>query len=129
MESGEERHQVSPPGSSIIIATSDCPPGHLTIDFTDQGVGIEPELLERVFDAFQQGSAAQQRNKGGLGLGLFIAKGLAEAQDGRLTVHSEGSGLGSTFRLILPKPPADGTCLPIESSSLFSAAALRPAGA
>lgn len=117
--------KFSSPGSSIIIATSDCPPGHVTIDFTDEGVGIEPELLGRVFDAFQQGSLAQQRNKGGLGLGLFIAKGLAEAQDGQLTVHSEGSGLGSTFRLVLPQASTDGR-LPVESSSLFSAAALRP---
>ena len=121
--------KFSPPGSCITIATSEGPGHHLTIDFTDQGVGIEPDLLGRVFEAFQQGSVAQQRAKGGLGLGLFIAKGLAEAQAGQLTVDSPGSGLGSTFRLILPKPPADGTCLPIESSSLFSAAALRPAGA
>jgi len=55
--------------------------------------------LPLVFDPFQQGDRSMQQRYGGLGLGLFIAKGLAEAQGGTLTASSEGSGKGAAFRL------------------------------
>jgi two-component system CheB/CheR fusion protein len=93
--------KFSPPGSSISIATVNDAPGRLTIEFTDHGIGIEPALLPLVFDSFQQGDLSGQQIKSGLGLGLFIAKGLAEAQGGTLTAFSEGRGHGATFRLTL----------------------------
>jgi two-component system, chemotaxis family, CheB/CheR fusion protein len=93
--------KFSPPGSSISIATVNDAPGRLTIEFADHGIGIEPALLPLVFDSFQQGDISGQQGKGGLGLGLFIAKGLAEAQGGTLTAFSEGRGRGATFRLTL----------------------------
>lgn len=71
------------------------------LTITDSGVGMSAELLERVFDVFQQGGPAQRR-KGGLGLGLAIAKQLAEAHGGSLTAGSEGEGKGSVFTLRLP---------------------------
>jgi signal transduction histidine kinase len=77
------------------------PPNWLTIELADHGIGIEPALLPLVFDSFQQGDRAMQQRFGGLGLGLFIAKGLAEAQGGSLTALSEGRGKGATFRLTL----------------------------
>jgi signal transduction histidine kinase len=86
----------------------------LAIEFADHGVGIEADLLPLVFDSFQQGDLSQHQIHGGLGLGLFIARGLAEAQGGTLTALSEGLGKGATFCLNLPKaeasrppPPAD----------------------
>ncbi len=99
--------KFSEAGSSIAIATADGPPGYLTIEISDDGIGIEPTLLALVFDSFQQGSLAEQRAKGGLGLGLFIAKGLTEAQGGTLTALSEGRDKGSKFLITLPLAPAD----------------------
>jgi two-component system CheB/CheR fusion protein len=93
--------KFSPQGSTLSISTSNSPSGQVAIDFVDQGIGIEPELLPHVFDAFRQAESSKQQHPGGLGLGLFIAKGLAEAQQGALSVASEGLGRGATFRLTL----------------------------
>jgi len=71
------------------------------LSVADTGVGISPDMLSRVFDVFQQ-AGTQQRRKGGLGLGLAIAKQLAEAHGGSLTALSEGEGKGSIFTLRLP---------------------------
>ncbi len=104
--------KFSASGSSISIVTVDSPPGNVTIEFVDHGIGIDAALLPRVFDAFQQGSLSEQRVRGGLGLGLFIAKGLTEAQGGTLTARSEGRGKGSSFLITLPNAPPDHAVLP-----------------
>lgn len=96
--------KFSPRGSIVFLRTVDGPPGCLIIEVADQGIGIETALLPLVFDCYQQGDHAAH---GGFGLGLFIAKGMAEAQGGTLTAHSEGPGHGSIFRLkLLKAPPA-----------------------
>ncbi len=97
--------KFSTPGSTISVRTMDGLPGHLIIEVADQGIGIEPALLPLVFDCFQQGSLSDQ--PGGLGLGLYIAKSMAEAQGGTLTAHSAGRGTGATFRLTLLKAASD----------------------
>jgi two-component system CheB/CheR fusion protein len=97
--------KFSTPGSHISIATSNAATGWLTVEFADQGIGIEKHLLPLVFDSFQQGDLSGVQRNDGLGLGLYIAKGLAEAQGGTLTVHSEGRGKGAMFRLTLPTAP------------------------
>jgi two-component system, chemotaxis family, CheB/CheR fusion protein len=100
--------KFSAPGSTISIASSNETPGSLTLEFVDHGIGIEPAVLPLVFDPFQQAERLMgQKHYGGLGLGLFIAKGLTEAQDGTLVVSSEGLGHGATFRLTL-KLATDG---------------------
>jgi hypothetical protein len=68
----------------------------------DSGVGIEAELLDRLFDPFSQADQDLARSKGGLGLGLALTKGLAELHGGGVTVHSEGAGRGATFTLDIP---------------------------
>lgn len=93
--------KFSPSGSSISIASVNDAAGDFTLEFADHGIGIAPELLPLVFDPLQQGDDTMQRRYGGLGLGLFIARGLTEAQHGTLTVTSEGRGRGATFRLSL----------------------------
>jgi signal transduction histidine kinase len=82
-------------GGAVTIATASEPDGHIAIDFIDLGIGIEPQLLPLIFEPFKQGD----HHHGGLGLGLFIAKGIAEAQRGTLTVASGGLNRGTTFRL------------------------------
>jgi PAS domain S-box-containing protein len=93
--------KFSPPGSSISITSTNDTDGSLTLAIADRGVGIDSELLPMVFDPFQQGNGSAQQLYGGLGLGLFIAKGMAEAQGGTLVALSEGRGKGATFRLTL----------------------------
>jgi PAS domain S-box-containing protein len=119
--------KFSPPGSIISITSANEKPGSVTLEFVDHGIGIEPAFLPLVFDPFQQGGrSVKQRQSGGLGLGLFIAKGLTEAQEGTLEVSSEGPGLGATFRLTLNLAPAAGVAQ--ASPPLFELENLGPEG-
>ncbi|WP_121256001.1 hybrid sensor histidine kinase/response regulator [Nocardioides ferulae] len=68
----------------------------LSVEVTDTGVGIPPEVQGRLFDAFTQADASTTRRHGGTGLGLAISQQLAHALGGEVTVHSE-PGHGSTF--------------------------------
>jgi len=68
----------------------------------DDGVGVDPEDLERIFELFAQVTPPIDRSKGGLGLGLTIARGLAELHGGTLTAESRGHGHGARFTLRLP---------------------------
>ena len=81
-------------------------PVRLVVEFADDGIGIAPGILPRIFDAFEQGENELRGRSQGLGLGLAICRSLAEAMDGRLTASSPGVGLGSTFRLELDTVPA-----------------------
>jgi PAS domain S-box-containing protein len=74
----------------------------LMLRVRDDGVGIEPELLPRVFELFVQGQQALDRARGGLGLGLAIVRSLIELHGGQVSAHSEGTGKGSEFRIYLP---------------------------
>ncbi len=76
---------------------------HITV--SDDGDGIAPALLPFVFERFVQGEQALQRAKGGLGLGLAIARNIVELHGGRITAHSAGPGHGSEFVVTLPRAP------------------------
>jgi signal transduction histidine kinase len=73
----------------------------LVLEFQDTGQGIEPEMLPRIFEPFEQGRAGLARRSAGLGLGLSICRSLSEAHGGSLEASSPGQGLGSTFRVEL----------------------------
>lgn len=75
------------------------------IEVQDNGRGIPPELLPRVFDIFVQESGHEGGKEGGLGLGLTIVKRLIDLHGGRITASSPGPGLGSTFALELKIDP------------------------
>jgi signal transduction histidine kinase len=68
----------------------------------DHGIGIPPDKLQKIFEEFYQIEPPNTRRLGGLGIGLTIAKGLIEAQGGKLWAESEGAGSGSTFKVLLP---------------------------
>ena len=72
------------------------------VEVSDTGQGIEPTFLPHVFDAFRQADGTTTREHGGLGLGLAIARQLAELHGGTITASSPGVGRGSTFLLTLP---------------------------
>ena len=75
---------------------------HVELSVADTGVGISPEFLPHVFERFRQADASIARERGGLGLGLSIARQLAEMHGGTIDAASGGIGLGSTFTLKLP---------------------------
>jgi len=88
-------------GGRIELAAS-AGEGEATITVRDNGAGIEPQLLPKVFDLFVQGDRALDRGQGGLGIGLTLVKRLVELHQGRVDVASEGPGKGSTFSVTLP---------------------------
>jgi PAS domain S-box-containing protein len=87
-------------GKPILVEAFLQAPDRIEVAVTDQGEGIEPDDVARIFDEFVQLSNSQQL--GGTGLGLPISKRLAALLGGELRVHSE-RGKGSTFRLTLPE--------------------------
>ena len=68
----------------------------------DNGVGIEPEVLPRLFAPFTQADCSLDRSRGGLGLGLALVKGVAEMHGGEVSAHSPGPGQGAEFVIRLP---------------------------
>ncbi len=80
----------------------------IIVRISDDGEGIDPMLLVRVFDLFEQGDRTIDRAGGGLGLGLTIVKSLVELHGGRVRAHSEGLGTGSEFEVRLPASRGDG---------------------
>jgi signal transduction histidine kinase len=87
-----------------IAIAIDTTQGGATVAVTDEGPGIAPEDLPRLFDRFFQAQRARERRKEGLGLGLYIAKGLVEASGGHILARSR-LGLGTTFEVWLPEAP------------------------
>jgi PAS domain S-box-containing protein len=86
--------------------------GAIVVEVSDNGAGIEPELLARMFEPFVQGAQNSDRAAGGLGLGLALARTLVELHDGRVGASSAGTGKGSTFTVHLPAAAAPGERLP-----------------
>ena len=77
--------------------------GQVVIRVTDNGVGIAPEQMSRIFEMFRQVDTSLERTQGGLGIGLTLVKNLVEMHGGSVTVHSEGLGHGSEFVLYFPE--------------------------
>jgi two-component system sensor kinase FixL len=86
---------VSPASRRVVLHSSRLPGGEVEASVTDNGHGIAPEKLDRIFDSFF--STKDQ----GMGLGLALARSIAESHGGRLTAENHAAG-GATFRLILP---------------------------
>jgi signal transduction histidine kinase len=76
---------------------------HLRIAVTDNGIGMEPELVGRAFDLFSQGERPSDRSQGGLGIGLALVRRLLELHDGTINASSPGPGRGSRFTICLPR--------------------------
>jgi PAS domain S-box-containing protein len=90
--------KFTPEQGRITIRTRNDRPGHVRIEVIDTGIGIDPAVLPRIFNAFDQGTV-DMRRYGGLGLGLSISRSLVEMHGGTLSAMSDGPGLGSTFAL------------------------------
>lgn len=82
---------------SLVRAGND---GIVTVQ--DNGIGLSGELQAHVFDLFVQGERPIDRSQGGLGIGLTLSRSIVEMHGGRVEVHSEGSGRGTTFTIQIP---------------------------
>jgi CheY-like chemotaxis protein/nitrogen-specific signal transduction histidine kinase len=76
----------------------------IVICVRDNGIGIHPDVLPKVFDLFTQADQTLSRSRGGLGIGLTLVRSLIEMHGGRVTARSEGLGCGSEFVIRLPRP-------------------------
>jgi signal transduction histidine kinase/CheY-like chemotaxis protein len=98
--------KFTPDGGTIRVRTRQ-EDGGIAVEIADTGMGIDPDLLPRIFDSFEQGERSITRRFGGLGLGLAISKALIELHQGRIAATSHGEGMGSTFTVWLPCAPAE----------------------
>src|SRR5687767_61735 len=90
---------------TITVRSCDAPGGRVRVEVIDSGPGIDPAVLPRLFNAFEQGDVRAARQQAGLGLGLAISKKLTEAHGGAISASSEGRGRGATFAVELPTVP------------------------
>jgi PAS domain S-box-containing protein len=89
--------------------------GHAVIAVRDTGIGIAPETLKRVFEPFAQGERTYHRSRGGLGIGLALARRLVVMQGGTIEARSEGPGRGSEFKVRLPLATAEAPAVSTEA--------------
>ncbi len=97
--------KFTPEGGDITISSDNPSEAVFTVTVRDTGIGMEPEVMQRIFDPFEQGNRSFEHRFGGLGLGLAISKSLAQAHDGTLTAQSDGSNRGSIFTLSMQALP------------------------
>jgi signal transduction histidine kinase len=94
--------EYTPHGGEIILAIS-ADDSRITVVVSDNGVGIDAELLPSAFGRFTQGEPASARTQGGLGLGLALVKSIVAMHGGEVGVTSAGRGQGSAFFISLPR--------------------------
>src|SRR5687767_2353192 len=96
--------KFTPAGGQIIVRTYNVG-SELRVEFSDTGIGIDGDVIAKIFTPFEQTDRYITQRFGGLGLGLAISKRLAELHGGNIVAHSDGRGRGSTFTLTLPCVP------------------------
>jgi PAS domain S-box-containing protein len=125
----ENAFKYSPEGGAVTVRARKHGDA-IEVAVEDQGVGIRPEDSERVFERFVQAEAGDRRRFGGIGLGLYIVRQLARAQDGEIAVGEGPGGVGTTMRLTLRCAHAESDPLLADSDPATTIPALprqRPA--
>lgn len=99
--------KFTPTSGRITVSSCDAiDASKIRIDVSDTGIGIEPDVLPRIFNAFEQGEQSVAQRFGGLGLGLAITKALVEMHHGTIVARSAGKDTGATFTIHLPTTAA-----------------------
>jgi CheY-like chemotaxis protein len=114
--------KFTPDGGHIYVRTRD-ERMHVQISIEDTGIGIEPEQIGKLFNAFEQGNQNMTQQFGGLGLGLAITKALTDVHGGTVMAQSPGAHCGATFTIILPT-----AAKPVEEAIVAAPAVRHPAG-
>lgn len=104
--------KYSRPRGHVDITTS-IEDGQAVVRIEDDGLGIAPEMLDRIFELFAQVDQTLDRSHGGMGVGLTLVKNLVELHGGRIEVRSDGIGMGSCFEIRLPL--SEGEEEPVET--------------
>ena len=107
-------------GSVKVSAASDGARATVTVE--DDGAGIDPELLPRIFDLFTQGAQTLDRAQGGLGIGLTIVRRIVELHGGAVSARSEGPGKGTALSVVLPLSTGAAASLPHPAGPAAAAA-------
>ena len=96
--------KFTPEGGTVSVRSKreETPAPCVIVEVSDTGIGIEPDVLENIFDAFNQGERGIARRYGGLGLGLAISKAILELHGGSLTAASAGKDRGALFTVSVP---------------------------
>lgn len=97
----ENAAKFTAPGGSIHVQVV-REDGEAVLRVLDTGIGISAEMLPRIFDAFVQADSSLDRRRGGLGIGLMVAKNLVEMHGGRIEARSAGLGHGAEFTVRFP---------------------------
>ncbi|ATB31958.1 hybrid sensor histidine kinase/response regulator [Melittangium boletus DSM 14713] len=93
--------KYTPPGGHLLVRARDVE-GGFSLVVEDDGPGLPPDILPRIFEPFVQGPRTVDRSEGGLGLGLALVRSLVEAHGGQVEAHDKGPGQGCTFTVWLP---------------------------
>ena len=115
--------KFTPEGGDIYVTSELMSDGTAQVVVKDTGIGLAPDAIHCIFDAFEQGSPEITRQFGGLGLGLAISKVLVEMHGGTIRAESAGLGAGATFVVALPN-----ACASVEEGAPKAASGV-PAGA
>jgi len=98
--------KFTPAGGRATISLRGDGPDRVRFEVSDDGIGLDAAMLERVFEPFAQADGSLDRSRGGLGLGLALVKELAQLHGGAASVESEGPGRGACVWVTLPAAPA-----------------------
>ncbi|MGH3049114.1 MAG: sensor histidine kinase [Gaiellaceae bacterium] len=93
--------KFTPAGGSIVVSVAAAPDGGIVLEVSDTGIGLTADDAEKLFDRFFRSSRAVAAQIPGTGLGLFIARAIAEAHGGTIGAHPR-DGVGTVFRIELP---------------------------
>ena len=94
--------KFTPPGGTVTVRLGALEGRATVLTVADTGIGMDPEVLRRAFEAFSQADRSIERTGGGLGLGLALVKGLVDLHDGHVRVSSAGPRKGSQVTVELP---------------------------
>jgi PAS domain S-box-containing protein len=114
--------KFTPEGGSISVRVVSSGENRLRIEISDTGVGIEPEVLPKLFNPFEQGEQTVTRRFGGLGLGLVIVKGIMDLHGGTITATSAGRDKGTILSLELDAIQSPRTSQPDDASPAIAPA-------
>ena len=98
--------KFTPPGGRVLVVLEATPEG-ARLRVRDNGLGLDPDVRQRLFEPFAQADSTLHRTRGGLGIGLALVKALTELHGGRVEAISEGPGKGSEFDVVLPFTAAE----------------------
>ena len=110
------------PGGRVSVYLTRDPGGLAVLAVEDTGIGLEPDILARLFQPFSQADRSLDRSRGGLGLGLALVKGLVDLHGGSVEAASGGTGKGSRFTVRLPVAEEE---VPVAPPELAAPAAAR----